>query len=71
MAKRKSTIARSPAPHVPAIPEPPPLARAELLILLARLGDDIDALFEELGICREWSRNRDGTRRAPRPKETA
>jgi hypothetical protein len=54
---------------------PPPIAapsshgRNELLLLLARLSDEIDAVFQELGVCRVPS-NHNGSRSAIHKKET-
>jgi hypothetical protein len=46
-----------------------PYSRYELLRLLARLSDEIDAVFQELGVCRVSS-NRDGSRSAIHRKGT-
>jgi hypothetical protein len=44
--------------------DPQPLCRAELLGLLQRLSEELDAFFDDVGAHREPSRNREPTRRS-------
>jgi hypothetical protein len=53
----------APGPRPPAISAPPPLARGELVSLLQRLRDEIDACLNDLGHRREPSGNRESSRR--------
>jgi hypothetical protein len=52
----------APGPRTPAI-SAPPLARGELVSLLQRLRDEIDACLNDLGNRREPSGNRESSRR--------
>jgi hypothetical protein len=64
--RRKSSITPAGAPdrRAPAIPGPAPLARGELVSLLHRLSGELDEFLNDLGECRESSRNRESSRRA-------
>ena len=63
--RRKRSPALTDAPENDARPIPaPPLASAELVSLLQRLRGELEEFLNDLGICREPSRNRDSSRRA-------
>jgi hypothetical protein len=63
---RKRSVTGSSSPERVALPvrDPDPLPSGDLLSLLERLSDQIDALFTDLGVRREPSRNRESSRRA-------
>jgi hypothetical protein len=47
-----------------AAPRPNSLGRDQLIDLLRRLSDELDAFFDDLGVDRESSGNRESTRRS-------
>jgi hypothetical protein len=63
---RKRLVTGSSSPERVALPvrDPDPLPSGDLLSLLERLRDEIDAFFTDLGVRREPSRNRESSRRA-------
>jgi hypothetical protein len=63
---RKRSVTGSSSPERVALPvgDLDPLPIGDLLSLLERLSDEIDALFTDLGVRREPSRNRESSRRA-------
>jgi hypothetical protein len=63
---RKRSLTRSPSPERVPLPgrDPDPLPSSELLSLLERLRDEIDAFFTDAGVRRAPSRNRELSRRA-------
>jgi hypothetical protein len=63
---RKRSVTGSSSPERVALPgrDPHPLPSGDLLSLLERLRDEIDALFTDLRVRPEPSRNRESSRRA-------
>jgi hypothetical protein len=62
--KRSVTDASSPERVALPVRDPDPLPSSELLSLLERLRDEIDAFFTDAGFRRAPSRNRELSRRA-------
>jgi hypothetical protein len=63
--RRKVSLAVPGAPSGAERPIPvkPPLGHTELIGLLRRLRDELEAFLNDMGVCREPSRNRESSRR--------
>jgi hypothetical protein len=65
MARKERKPLTGPVSNAAALSRyPQPLCRAELLGLLQRLSEELDAFFDDVGAHREPSRNREPTRRS-------
>ena len=66
MARKARKTSTGPVSNAAALTSryPQPFCRAELLGLLQRLREELDAFFDDVGAHREPSRNREPTRRS-------
>jgi hypothetical protein len=62
--KRSPALTDAPGSDARPNPGPPSLASGELVSLLQRLRGELEEFLNDLGVCREPSRNRDSSRRA-------